>query len=96
LAGLNTILTEVDGVIDGAFFQPRRHEVEGVSRLVAIVVAPQANARAIREALRLHLDPAFLPRRILHVDRLPRSATGKLTYDALLELVRGLGLEAPC
>jgi len=96
LSGLNTILTEIDGVIDGAFFQPRQRDVEAVSRLVAIVVAPNTSARTIRQALRRQIDAAFLPRRIVHVDQLPRSAAGKLTHNALGELARQLGAVPEC
>ena len=37
-------------------------------------------------ALRDRVDAAFLPRRIVHVDALPREATGKLTRARLGEL----------
>lgn len=96
LSGLNTILTDIDGVIDGAFFQPRTREVESVSRLVAIVVAPGTSAEAILKALRARVDPAFLPRRVYHVDALPRSGASKLTRAALAEVARRLGVDDPC
>jgi acyl-coenzyme A synthetase/AMP-(fatty) acid ligase len=37
-------------------------------------------------ALRDRVDAAFLPRRIVHVDALPREPTGKLTRARLGEL----------
>lgn len=93
LPGLNSILTEIDGVIDGAFFQPPSDEIEGVSRLTAFVVAPGVSDRELRDALRAHLDPAFLPRRIVRVAELPRGAAGKLTREALHRLARAHRIE---
>ena len=50
---------------------PRRCRAD-VVRLVAFVVAPALDADAILAALRERIDPAFVPRRIVHVDALPR------------------------
>ena len=36
-----------------------------------------------KEALRAGLEPAFVPRRVVHVEARPREATGKLTVAAL-------------
>jgi acyl-coenzyme A synthetase/AMP-(fatty) acid ligase len=82
LAHLNFHLNRIDGVQDGAFWLP--DEVPGtVVRPVALVVAPKLNAAQITQALRAHLEPAFVPRRVVHVAALPREATGKLTVQAL-------------
>jgi acyl-coenzyme A synthetase/AMP-(fatty) acid ligase len=82
LAHLNFHLNRIDGVDDGAFWLP--DEVPGtVVRPVAFVVAPKLTAQSIITALRAHLEPAFVPRRVVHVDALPREATGKLTLHAL-------------
>ena len=54
-----------------------------VVRLVAFVVAPQLGERAILAALRQRIDAAFLPRRIVTVESLPRDPTGKLPADRL-------------
>ena len=53
--------------------------------LVAFVVAPGLARERIVAALRDRVDAAFLPRRIVHVDALPREATGKLTRARLGE-----------
>jgi acyl-coenzyme A synthetase/AMP-(fatty) acid ligase len=37
--------------------------------------------------LRQHLDPLFLPRRVVLVPALPRNALGKLPREALLRMV---------
>ena len=82
LAGLNAQLLAIPGVVDGAFFSPE-DDGTGVRRLAAFVVAPGLGARQLREALRRRVDPAFLPRPLRLVDRLPRTATGKLTAEDL-------------
>lgn len=83
LAGMNAILTGLAGVRDGAFLPPPDDVAGPVKRTVAFVVAPDLNAGEIRALLRDRLDAAFLPRRILQVDALPRNETGKLPLDAL-------------
>jgi acyl-coenzyme A synthetase/AMP-(fatty) acid ligase len=84
LSHLNFHLNRIPGVDDGAFWLP--DEVpDGVVRLVAFVVAPTLTARQITDALRREVESAFVPRRIVHVDRLPREATGKLTTQSLRE-----------
>ena len=84
LAHLNFHLNRIDGVDDGVFWLPD-DVTDGVVRLVAFVVAPRLTARHIVAALRLHVESAFLPRRVVHVDALPRQATGKITAQALRE-----------
>jgi acyl-coenzyme A synthetase/AMP-(fatty) acid ligase len=84
LAHLNFHLNRIDGVDDGAFWLP--DEVPGtVVRPLAFVVAPTLTAAQITQLLRAHLEPAFVPRRVVHVAALPREATGKLTLRALRE-----------
>ena len=80
-------LNAIDGVRDGAFWMPpERTDGQGIARLVAFVVAPGIGREQIRDALRRRVDAAFLPRRIVSVDALPREATGKLTSARLAEL----------
>ena len=62
---------------------PENDHAPGVARLVAFVVAPATAPEDIRAALRSRIDAAFLPRRIVHVDALPREATGKLAAARL-------------
>ncbi len=82
LAHLNFHLNRIDGVDDGAFWLPDE-VAEGVVRPLAFVVAPRLTARQIIAALREQIESAFVPRRVVHVDALPREATGKLTVAAL-------------
>jgi len=91
LADLNRTLTEIPGVEDGVFHLPS-HVNGAVTRLMAFVVAPQRSRREILARLREAIDPAFLPRPLVLVERLPRAATGKLPLEALRTLeARSLG-----
>ncbi len=85
LAHLNFHLNQVPGVVDGAFWLPDE-VADGVVRTVAFVVAPTLSAAQVVSALRQRLEPAFVPRRVLMLDRLPREATGKLTAGSLRAL----------
>ncbi|GIZ52547.1 AMP-ligase [Noviherbaspirillum aridicola] len=94
LAYLNLQLTAIPGVADGAFFMPDEHDIDGVTRLAAFVVAPGLTAAAVLRALRDRIDPVFLPRPLHFVDALPRNATGKLPREALHALLRSLVAQA--
>jgi acyl-CoA synthetase (AMP-forming)/AMP-acid ligase II len=85
---LNAQLTAIPGVVDGAFFLPDAQAAggTGVSRLSAAVVAPTLSIAQLTERLRQRIDPVFLPRPLLLVDRMPRNATGKLPHHALQAL----------
>ncbi len=85
---LNFHLNSIDGVVDGAFWMPPDDSADapGVVRLVAFVVAPGVAPGRILDALRGRVDAAFLPRRIVHVDALPREPTGKIVLARLAEL----------
>jgi acyl-coenzyme A synthetase/AMP-(fatty) acid ligase len=91
---LNHQLTAIDGVEDAAFFLPDEAEADGVTRLVAFAVAPGKDAAALLAQLRERLDPVFLPRPLVLVDRLPRSLAGKLPREALRALAREHGIDA--
>jgi acyl-coenzyme A synthetase/AMP-(fatty) acid ligase len=82
LAHLNHHLNRIDGVRDGAFWLPDE-VADTVVRPIAFVVAPGLEATHIIEALRHKLDPVFVPRKVVHVDALPREATGKLPLAVL-------------
>jgi acyl-coenzyme A synthetase/AMP-(fatty) acid ligase len=85
---LNAQLNAIPGVLDGAFFLGDAETGStGVARLGAVVVAPTLSAAALAEQLRRRIDPAFLPRPLIMVERLPRNATGKLPQQALQSLV---------
>ncbi len=88
LAYLNHQLNSIHGVVDGTFFLPDDTHASsaGVMRVAAFVVAPGLDAAALTEELRKRIDPVFLPRPLLFVERLPRNGTGKLPHDALKAL----------
>lgn len=78
LAGLNAILAGIDGVMDAAFLAPDDDAGGPVNRMVAFVAAPGLSDGDIRSALRDRLDNAFIPRRVIFVEALPRNEAGKL------------------
>jgi acyl-coenzyme A synthetase/AMP-(fatty) acid ligase len=91
LAYLNHQLNAIAGVRDGAFFLREDNPAPdgAVARVAAVVVAPDLDAPALTEQLRRRIDPVFLPRPLLFVDRLPRNGTGKLPQEALRALLAG-------
>ncbi len=82
ISHLNYHLNSIEGVLDGAFWLPPA-DAEAVVRLVAFVVAPGLAREQLLSALRLRVDPAFLPRRIVMLGELPRDPTGKLPASRL-------------
>ncbi len=87
LAYLNHQLTDIPGVADGCFLMPDEVNGSSVTRLCAFVVAPTLSPGQLREALRQRIDPIFLPRPTIFLDRLPRNATGKLPRNDLMALL---------
>jgi acyl-coenzyme A synthetase/AMP-(fatty) acid ligase len=87
LAHLDYHLNSLAGVRDGAFWVPE-DVPDGVVRTTAFVVAPGVEAAALLAGLRERVEAAFLPRRIVFVDALPREGTGKLPRRALDDLAR--------
>ncbi len=88
LAGLNQILTGLDGVRDGIFVVPDDLDTRSTAQLVALVVAPGRTIPGLLADLRDRIDPVFLPRRVIQVDALPRNSLGKLPREAVLDLLR--------
>lgn len=77
-------LLEIPGVTDAAVIA--REDSRRGSRLAAVVATPRS-PQEVREALLTEFDPVLVPRPIVVVDALPRSATGKLTRAQLLALL---------
>ena len=86
LAELTRRLLEVPGVVDGAMVQLGA-DPAGVRRIAAVAVAPGRSPGEVLDALRQHVDPVFLPRRLRLVPALPREESGKLPRDRLLALL---------
>jgi acyl-CoA synthetase (AMP-forming)/AMP-acid ligase II len=85
LIELTAALLAIDGVIDGAIVMPAaaRDDAEDdgpatPDRPVALVAAPGLSGADILKALRARVDAAFVPRRVILLDALPRDAVGKL------------------
>ncbi|MGH8581265.1 MAG: AMP-binding protein [Gammaproteobacteria bacterium] len=89
LGDLNQRLQQLPGVADAVFLMPEPSPT-GVTRLMAFVVAPGMSPERVLGMLREALDPAFLPRPLVMVDALPRTAVGKLPREALLALAARL------
>jgi acyl-coenzyme A synthetase/AMP-(fatty) acid ligase len=92
LADLNLKLAAIEGVVEGVFVVPEGAGPES-ARLGAVAVAPGLDRETLLAALRQRLDPAFVPRPLVLVERLPRNATGKIPREALLALIAGRGGE---
>ena len=84
LAELTQRLLDISGVTDGVIFQPPENDEGRVTRLAALVVAPQLSERQIRQALSKRIDPAFMPRPLRRVPALPRAESGKLPHQSLV------------
>jgi acyl-coenzyme A synthetase/AMP-(fatty) acid ligase len=98
LAYLTHQLNSIAGVLDGAFFFPEEPQTSaaGVTRVAAAVVAPGLDAARLTEELRKRIDPVFLPRPLLLVERLPRNSTGKLPRESLQALAAPTPVAASC
>ena len=90
LSDLTLKLNAIEGVRDGVFLMPDSQTGEDVSRVVALVVAPDLDKKQILATLAEHIGPVFLPRPLYLVDSLPRNAMGKLPREALSRLLATL------
>jgi acyl-coenzyme A synthetase/AMP-(fatty) acid ligase len=98
LAALNAILSEVAEISDGVFLHDKRSE----SDALAIAVVPPLDSSLsepeirslVRRHLLRHLDAAFVPKKLLFLPEIPRSATGKITRATTLELLKKAGLQS--
>jgi acyl-coenzyme A synthetase/AMP-(fatty) acid ligase len=91
LAYLNHQLNSIPGVTDGALYWPQSNDQDAQARSqrpMAFVVAPSLSEDELTHALRERIDPAFMPRPIFFLPRLPRNPTGKLPQQALAELAQ--------
>lgn len=84
LSGLNELLQEMPGLIDGVFYLP---STDNPAERLVLIHSGQALDRAFMDAwLRERMDAAFLPRTIIRVDRLPRGGAGKIPRASLDEI----------
>lgn len=87
LGDLNTKLLEINEVNDGVFYIPE-NTTSNILRASVFVVADESSRQNITNALKERIDPAFMPRELVFVDKLPRNATGKISKDSLDKLYR--------
>ncbi len=83
LTELNRLLLSIDGVNDGCFY------LTDHGRVGAVVVTQRGRGE-IRQALRRHVDPVFLPRPLYFVATIPRNETGKIVRSELNALLESL------
>jgi len=88
LGDLTRRLMAVPGVRDAVVFQPDTGASGEVRRVAALVVAPGVSTESICASLARSIDPAFVPRPLVHVDSLPRNEVGKLPRERLLAAIR--------
>jgi len=88
LADLTRRLASIPGVSDAVVFQPDAADEATVRRLAALVVANGMTEAAVLEKLAQAVDPAFLPRPLVLVPRLPRNEVGKLPRAQLLAALK--------
>lgn len=96
LSSLNAILAEAPGIVDGVFLHVKKQE----SDLLAIAVVPHERSaqseadlkQAIRRHLMRYVEPSFVPKRILILDALPRTPTGKLSNEKINVLAKKAGV----
>ncbi len=85
LGEITALMLEVPGVQDAvAFLPPSGTE----SQRPAALYTGEAERSAIRAHLRHSLDDVFIPRPLLRVEDLPRTASSKLPREAVLALYR--------
>ncbi len=84
LAGLNLLLQDLPGLDDGVFYLPDTGNP--TERLCVMYAGPPLDRAKVRRWLRARLDPVFLPRDLIRLERLPRNDSGKLPRQSL-ELV---------
>lgn len=84
LATLNMVLQELDGLDDGVFYLPDSNSPD--QRLVMIYVSNHLDNKDLRKALASKIDPNFVPRSLIKVDRLPRGDRGKILTGSLAHI----------
>lgn len=87
LSCLNAAITKLPGVVDAAFFAPKREGDAELERLAAFIVAPGLSRADVFAGLRAQIDPVFLPRPLIFVEALPRDGNGKIPAAKMQALI---------
>jgi len=82
LGEITRLMQATAGVSDAVAFMPA---AESERQRPAALYAGTASVKALRRALARDLDPVFIPRPMVRVERLPRADNGKLPLDAVLD-----------
>jgi acyl-coenzyme A synthetase/AMP-(fatty) acid ligase len=88
LSDLNIKLNSIAGVKDGIFHLPEPEHI--AARLMAFVVTDGLTADDIKKSLRSMLNPIFVPRTVVILDKLPRNELGKIDNIAMLKLANSV------
>ena len=84
VSSLNLMLQNLDGIEDGAFYLPT--SIESEARLVLIYVSHTLSLKDIKRYLTKEIDPVFMPRSFIKVERIARNENGKLTDQILAKV----------
>ena len=87
LTELNQRLNGIDGVDEGLYYV---YETATGEARMAVVVVTRLTRQELLAALRPCVDAVFLPRRVKHVERLPRDALGKIPRVELEKVLAAL------
>jgi len=82
---LNGVLWSIDGVRDGTFYQL---ETELGGRLMLFAVVDGVSRENLLQSLKGKIDAVFMPRKVIFLESLPRSESGKLPLKELQALGR--------
>ncbi len=86
---INKVLLSFPELIDGIVFFPPQDRP--IPRLVAIVtLKTNTTKKQLADHFRRFLDPVFIPRPIIEVEKLPREDNGKLPKKVLLRFYQSL------
>jgi len=96
VSALNSILIEAPSILD-AIYLHFKHQDDDVLAIVAVAdlslgLSNKEIAVSIRRYLLRHVDPVFVPKRIIFLDTIPRSETGKVTNETICELTSLVGI----
>jgi acyl-coenzyme A synthetase/AMP-(fatty) acid ligase len=85
LANLNQLLLAIDGIEDGVVYFSASGERDGALRPAAFVVTSLPEQEVLK-AMAKSMDPVFLPRPLIKVEKIPRNETGKIIREQLLAM----------
>lgn len=85
LASLNLCLQDLPGLDDGVLVLPPGGS--DTQRLVLVHSGSPLDRAQVRRWLRKRMDSVFVPREIVQVERIPRTASGKIAVAALEQLL---------